>query len=97
MGKNKQQYIYIYGGEFGLAYIIPSENFPVPNEFFSCFPTHFTIHSKTTKAESKNTKRNLSQRASMCDKLFTNSVSCEPSQFPHKLLKPRYYLIHQKA
>jgi len=37
----------------GFAYIIPSENFPVPDEFFSCFPTHCTIHSKTTKAESK--------------------------------------------
>jgi len=35
----------------GLAYIIPSDNFPVPNEFFSSFPTHLTIHSKTTKAE----------------------------------------------
>nr|AFK48819.1 unknown [Lotus japonicus] len=23
--------------------IVPSDNFPVPNEFLSCFPTHFRI------------------------------------------------------
>ena len=25
------------------VYVVPSENFPVPNEFLSCFPTHFNV------------------------------------------------------